>query len=387
MENFYITILYPYRASPMKSFRLKYEDTELYFGCNSVKNLKEYMKGMEHAIIATGSSSARKSGALEDVENIIKECGVKFEVFDKIRPNPTVEIADKLAEMILEKGSDCIIAIGGGSVIDTAKVSSIIALSGGRAGDYLRGKRGKRYLPLFVVNLTHGTGSEVDRYAVLTEGRNKVGISARYPNASFDDPRYLMSLPERQAIYTSVDAFFHAYEAVTGKFTNPFIETLSIECVRLLRENLPRNQDLETKYNLLYASMIAGISLDMGPAHIVHAIEHALSGMNHNLPHGCGLAIIGARSIYWIHRYAKNSQRIIEALTGKRIESASEAEKSFKEFLEKVGFDERLSDYGFGRDDFKEVENMVFGELRYFFRRIGFNFEREMLRDILENSL
>ena len=371
----------------MKNFELRYGGTKLYFGRDIIRNLTRHLGGLRQAIIATGRNSARLSGALDDVEKLLKKAGIDYKIFDRVKPNPTVDVADDLAEMVWRESSDCIIAIGGGSTIDVAKVSSIIALNGGCASDYLRGKEIKRYLPLFVVNLTHGTGSEIDRYAVLTENKSKVGISARYPNVSFDDPRYLSTLPEKQSIYTSIDAFFHAYEAVTAKSTNPFVETLSFESARLIGENLPKNQSLEGKYNLLYASMIAGISLDMSPAHIVHAIEHALSGINPDLPHGCGLAIVGARSIYWIHKHSSNSQRIIEELTGKKVRSAEIAEKAFKEFLEKVGFDEKLSDYGFGKDDFREVERIVFEELNYFLKRIDFDFKKEMLRDILERSL
>ncbi len=370
----------------MKSFELRYGDTKLYFGLNVVEKMRNNLNGVEVVTVATGKNSARLSGALKDVEKILKDLDIEYKIFDKIKANPTVEIADELAEFIWKNGSDCIIAIGGGSVIDTAKVSSCIALSGGSARDYLRGKRAKRFLQLFAVNLTHGTGSEIDRFAVLTDNKEKIGISIRYPNLSFDDPKYTLTLPNEQSIYTTVDAFFHAYEAVTAKTTNPFVETLSFECARIIGENLPKEQKLEEKYKLLYASMIAGIVLDMSPAHVVHAIEHALSGINPKLAHGCGLALIGGRAIYWIHKHCENSEKILKSLTGKDLKSADEAEKAFRDFLKSVGFEERLSDY-LGRDDFRDIEGIVFGPLKYLLNRVKFEFTREMLYDILEKSL
>ena len=371
----------------MKSFDLRYQETRIHFGDRSVEKLKGYIQKMNHVILVTGKNSARLSGAMDDVEKLLKEEDVDLKVYDNIRPNPTTEIADDLADLLREEKPDCVIAIGGGSVIDTAKVASVIAIGGGCAEDYLRGRKIGGYLPLFVVNLTHGTGSEVDRYAVLTSGKIKMGISARYPTASFDDPRYMLSLPVKQSIYTSIDAFFHAYEALTSRHSNPFVRTLSLDSAEIIGENLPKNQDIEAKRNLLYASMIAGISLDMSPAHVVHAIEHALSGINPDLPHGCGLAMVGARSIYWIHRHSEASKEIIQKLTRERIDDAKSAEDIFKRFLEEIGFEERLSDYGFGRDDFREVEKIVFEDLRYLLRRAPFNLTRDMLIDILENSL
>ncbi len=370
----------------MKSFELRYADTKLYFGLNVVEKIRNHLNGVERVTIATGKHSARLSGALKDVETILKDLEIDYEIFDRIRANPTVEIADELAKVVWESGSDCIIAIGGGSVIDTAKVSSVIALSGEKARNYLRGRKAKRSLQLFTVNLTHGTGSEIDRFAVLTDGQEKIGISIRYPDVSFDDPKYTLTLPRNQSIYTTIDAFFHAYEAVTSKSTNPFVETLSFECARIIGENLPKEHKLEEKYKLLYASMIAGIALDMSPAHIVHAIEHALSGINPKLAHGCGLALVGARAIYWIHRHSENSAKILRCLIGKEVKSAEEAERGFRDFLKSVGFDERLSDY-IGKDDFKEIERIVFGSLKYLLNRVNFEFTREMLYDILEKSL
>ncbi len=365
---------------------LRYANTKLYFGLKAVERLRDHLNGFENVVLVTGKHSARLSGALKDVEEVLKDLEVEYKVFDEVVPNPTTEIADELAEIVWRDGYDCVIAIGGGSVIDTAKVSSVIALSGGRARDYLRGKRAKRYLPLIAVNLTHGTGSEIDRFAVLTEGREKIGISIRYPDVSFDDPKYTLTLPSCQAVYTTIDAFFHAYEAVTAKTTNPFVETLSCEVARIIGENLPKDQGLEEKTKLMYASMIAGMALDLSPAHIVHAIEHALSGINPKLPHGCGLALIGARAIYWIHKHCENSAKILRCLTGREVRLAEEAEKAFRDFLMEVGFVERLGDY-VGRDDFKEVERIVFGPLRYLISRVNFEFTREMLHDILENSL
>jgi len=168
----------------LKRFSFKYADTILYFGLNAVENLKNYINGYEHVTIVTGKSSAKLSGALKDVEFILKDFNVSYNVFDKIESNPTVECADELAYEIWENSSDAVIAIGGGSVIDTAKVASVIALSGGSAREYLRKNKVKRALPLYAVNLTHGTGSEIDRFTVLTDGNEKIIISIRYPTAS-----------------------------------------------------------------------------------------------------------------------------------------------------------------------------------------------------------
>lgn len=107
-------------------------------------------------------------------------------------------------------------------------------------------------------------------------------------------------------IYTSLDAFYHAYEAATQREASPFVLMLSTEAIRLVRSWLPRAltspQDLIARYWLLYASMLAGIAIDLAGTSIVHTIEHVLSGLNPQLAHGCGLGIVRPRSAYYIHR-------------------------------------------------------------------------------------
>jgi len=382
----------------LKDFSLVYGGVKLYFGLKSIKKLREYVGDYEEVVIAAGKSSAKVSGALNDVISVLKKYEVNYEVFDKITPNPWAKQADELAEVVWSCGADAVIAIGGGSVIDTAKVSSVIAASGGKAVDYLLRKKKPRYMiPLIAINLTHGTGTEVDRYAVLTieETLEKRGISIRYPNVSFDNPKYLVTLPKNQTVYTSLDAFYHAYEAVTAKtLSSPFIELISLEPIKLIKTWLPkalRNPyNLRARYWLQYASMLAGIAIDASSTHIVHAIEHALSGLNPKLPHGCGLGIIGARSAYYIHKTKpRESALLLKKLNPKikpNAEYANEAEKTVREFQREFGFEESLSNYGFTEKDVDTVVKLLFNGLRYLWDESPLELTANIVRDILEKS-
>lgn len=382
------------------SFTLRYASTKLFFGEGSVGDLARYLGKHSLVAVVTGRSSAKVSGALDDVLGVVKEVGADYFVVSGVPPNPWASSADDVAERVWREGADAVVAVGGGSVIDTAKVAAAIVAGGGRAVDYVTFKRRVRStLPLYAVNLTHGTGSEVDRYAVLTiDGTGeKRGASITYPVVGVDDPRYTVTLPRDHTIYTSLDALYHAYEASTARDrSSPYVTLLSKEAIARIKEWLgiavadPRN--LEARGWLLYASMIAGIAIDASSTHVIHGVEHALSGINPKLPHGAGLAIVGPELIKHTHKACPTkSAEVLRALNPElrpTPDDAVRAAETVQEFQSRVGFNKKLSDYGFSRDDVREVLNLAFGPLKYLWEGVTpFKLSKELVKEVLEKSL
>ena len=382
----------------VKSFSLRYGSTKLYFGIGIIDKLAEHIKSYGNVAIVTGKRSARLSGALDDLMKILGDYGISYKIYDVVTPNPWASQADELAKLFVDGGHDAIVAIGGGSVIDAAKVASVIALSGGKAVDYLyRRIKPAEMLPLYAINLTHGTGTEIDRYAVLTVNGNKEkrGIPIRYNDISIDDPRYTLSLPREQTLYTTLDSFYHSYEAVTSIDSTPFSDQLSMHAISLinkwLERALDRPRDIEARYWLLYASMIAGISIDMSSTHIIHALEHVLSGLNPRLPHGCGLAIIGPHLIKYIHKAVPEASayvlKAIDPLIKPLSEYSNYASKVVIKFQERHGFNKKLSDYGFSENDLDDIIKMLLNGLRYLTESTPFNITENIIREVIIESL
>ncbi len=382
----------------MKSFSLRYGYTKLYFGLNTIDRLARHISKHKNVAIVTGKRSAKVSGALNDLLRLLDGQGVSYSVYDFITPNPWASQADELARQLVDREHDVVIAVGGGSVIDTAKVATVIALSGGCAVDYLYWRlKPDRMLPLYTVNLTHGTGSEIDRYAVLTvdDNREKRGIAIRYPDVSIDDPRYTMTLPRDQTLYTCLDAFYHSYEALTSTYSNPFSSHMGIQAIEYisgwLGKALEKPGDLEARYWLLYASMAAGIAIDISPTHVIHALEHVLSGLNPRLPHGCGLAIIGPYLIKYIHKASPESSakalKPIDPGIKPLSEYSGRAMEAVMRFQEMHGFSERLGDYGFDRSDLDGIIKMLFNGLRYLMDGTPFSVSEDVVRDVFMSSL
>lgn len=381
-------------------FSLRYGKTIVYFGVESAKNLETMVCRYKRVYIVTSRSAARVSKALYDILNILNMCNTTYEIFDEVKPNPMYSAIEQVAEEIKKFNTDVVIAIGGGSVIDSAKIASAIAICGGTVKEYvLENKQICGTKPLIAINLTHGTGSEVNRYAVATidTPRTKFGIASEYfyPLASIDDPKYTLSLPLNQTIYTSLDAFYHVYEAATGKDTSPFVLAVAEEAVKHIVYWLPKvvknPSDIESRYWLLYSSMLAGIAIDNSRAHLIHAIENVISGINTDLPHGAGLAILGPHAIKYIHRavpeYSYRILKYIDPHIKPEKDYAEKASKIVAEFQNIIGFKERLSDYGFKENDIDVITTTVFKYLTYGLKLTPFNVKEDDIRNILLESI
>lgn len=383
--------------SPLKKFRLKYGETRLSFGEGAVQDLEPWIKTVKRVGLITSKTAAEKSGALRDILNLLSKNEVDYAMFSGVPPNPSSTIALSCAEFFRAEGVDAIIAIGGGSVIDVAKVVSLILKNGLSPEQLLEGKKPDKTIPLAAVNLTHGTGSEIDRYAVLTfeERKEKRGFSARYVDLAIDEPRYTLTLPRDQTLYTSLDAFYHAYEAATSSYANSFVLTLAVEASKLIAENIhsliENLYSLELRAKLLYSSMLAGISIDLSMTHLNHALEHSFSGLNPRLPHGEGLAILGPRVVYHVHKRVPEESALILKPIDPTIrpipEDAEKAYRALKEFQSRMGLIRRLSDYGFGRDDIKFVVEYTLKMIRERYKGTPLTVDEELLKDIIADGL
>ena len=225
--------------------------------------------------------------------------------------------------------------------------------------------------PIVAVNTTHGTGTEVDKFAVVSILEKKykpaIGYDVIYPLYSIDDPSLTKTLPPGQTRYTSIDALNHVTESVTTKSTNPYSILLGVEAARLIFKYLPvaleNPENLTARYYLLYASAIAGISFDMGLLHLTHALEHPLSAMKPDLPHGLGLAMLLPSVVKHVYPVkpeplAEMYRPIAPQIKGIPGEAEYVARK-IEEWLYAIGIKEKLSDVGFSEDDINELTRLA----------------------------
>lgn len=286
--------------------------TNVWFGCGAIEKMNDIceemkQRGWKKCLVVTGKSSYEKCGAWEPVKKAFETHEIQYKLFNKILPNPLVEHVNEAVKLGLDFGVDFIVAIGGGSPIDSAKaIATLLKYPNNDCYDLYKGKKNFpdpkfiQALPVIAINTTHGTGTEADRYSVISfpEKLEKLGSGHEnvYPMYSIDDPNLLKSLPLKQTIYTAVDALNHANECATSKIRSPYSILLAKETIRLVLKYLPivikNPEDKEGRYYLHYASMIAGTGIDNSGCHITHQLEHVLSSVQHSLAHGLGLAML-----------------------------------------------------------------------------------------------
>ena len=353
--------------------------TLVYFGVGAIAKISDICKdlktrGITKLIVMTGRGAYKKTGAWDYVTKAFAENGIEYVHYDKVTPNPNTHHVNEAAKMAADFGAQAMLAIGGGSAIDAGKSVAILMKNPGKTAEELYEFKfaPTEAAPIIAINLTHGTGSEANRFAVVSiEEKNfkpAIAYDCIYPLYSIDDPALMTGLSENQTRYVSIDAVNHVVEASTTKVTSPYAIDLALSVVKLVSEYLPvalkDPTNLEARYFLAYAALIAGISFDNGMLHYTHALEHPLSGVNPNLTHGLGLAMLLPAVIKNIYAakpatLADVLAPIVPGLTG----CACEAEKAalgVEKWLFSVGATHKLEDEGFKAADVDKLVDLAF---------------------------
>ena len=251
--------------------------------------------GAKNPLIIT-DKGVRANGLLTPIESAFTEADAKIAaIFDNVPPDSSLQTVRDVAKMYRDNGCDAILAIGGGSVIDTAKATNILVSEG---GDDLLKYSGAHNLPkplkpFFVIPTTSGTGSEVTMVAVVsdTEKNVKLPFASYYlmPHAAILDPRMTQTLPPHLTAMTAMDALTHAVEAYTCLAANPISDAYATGAIKKVSQNLFKvlesPEDAQGRLELAQASTMAGIAFSNSMVGVVHSLGHALGAVAH-LPHG-----------------------------------------------------------------------------------------------------
>lgn len=269
--------------------------TRVFFGARCLEaNASSLSRLGRKALIVTGQGgSARRNGALEDIEKALSGLGISSQLFDRVEANPSIDNVRAGARAARDAGADFIVAAGGGSPMDAAKAIAILACNS-FSDEELFHVVAERVLPLAAVPTTSGTGSEVTPYSILTwpaiENKRSIFNPAIYPAVAFLDPDYTSTLPRKITVDTAVDAYSHALESCLSRKASPFSEMLALEALsilgpelrQLLSEELPGAASRE---QLLYGSMLAGLAISITGTNIPHALGYAFT-YRKDIPHG-----------------------------------------------------------------------------------------------------
>ena len=381
-----------------------YLPTRIVFGVGAIEKLSKLVTNLgKKTMIVTGRKSTKVTGLLDRVKAMLEKVGIEVLVFDKVQPNPISDHVDEAAKIAIEQNVEFIIGLGGGSAIDSAKAIAIAAAMKDSFWNYTNAggnKKPDRALPVIAIPTTHGTGTEADPFAVITNPRTKekvgIGYDVIFPKVSIVDPSLMTTLPKDQTAYTSMDAFYHSLEAFLNIDANPYSDLLAIDSMKRIVSFLMRayvnGEDIEARTNLAWASTEAGITETLTGVIANHAIEHGLSGFNEQLPHGLGLCITGPYLLEYMFEECKERLAVLT----KHVFNIDEfsVNKAARLFIEKLyefqdlfNLNEKLSKFGFKEQDLPEIAKVAYRIMKGVVVKSPKKLEEKDLVEIMKKAL
>ena len=274
-----------------------------YHGAGAVREIPGEVKsrGFKKALICCGPTLI-KHGVIAHVTDILDEAGLEYAIYSEIKPNPTIENVVEGVAAFKAAGADYLIAIGGGSPMDTSKAIGII-INNPEFAD-VRSLEGvadtkKPCVPIIAIPTTAGTAAEVTINYVITDVERKRKFVCVDPHdmpiIAVVDPEMMSSMPKGLTASTGMDALTHAIEAALSKNASPITDKDAYWAMTAIVQNLPRavanGKDEEARTMMAYAENVAGMAFSNAGLGMVHAMAHALGG-HYNLPHGVCNAVL-----------------------------------------------------------------------------------------------
>ena len=340
-----------------------------FFGIDCINWLDEEIKNRHYkkGFIITDNGLI-ECGLYQKVSEVLVKNKVPSVMFSDVTPEPTVRDVKNALNEFKRSNADFILAIGGGSPIDTAKAVSVIATNP-KYSDVISLQGNKEDLfesvPLYVVPTTAGSAAEVSRSFVITDEVSKRKIicfnDKVLPIATFMDSALLTTMPDIVTLSSGFDALTHAIESLLSKNANTFTKTLAREAIKLAAKNLPicydEPENLEAREAMAYAEYMAGLAYSNSGLGIAHSIAHAVNG-KFSIQHGIVLSMV-LPTVLKYNMYSKSLpeyKTIAEAfgvdtkgLNAEQI--ARQAIKELDKFKNDFNIPKKLSDYGVKEED------------------------------------
>lgn len=348
-----------------------FNPTRVLFGAGELNNLhKQAMPGKKAMVVISNGKSTRENGTLDRTLEQLRMAGVETALFDKVEANPLKSTVEAGAKFAKDNGCDFVVALGGGSVMDAAKIMAMYALQPGELWDYVAGSTGKMQplvnptLPVIAITTTAGTGSEVDQWGVVTnpETNEKIGcggMDSLFPVLAVVDPELMLTVPPKFTAYQGFDALFHSVEGYISIVSSLMSDMVQLAAIENIGKYLPRavknGDDLEARENVAFANTMSGYSMVVGSCTSEHSMEHAMSAYHQHLPHGAGLIMISKE--YYTHFINKHCcderfVRMAQALGKTDAKEPMDFITALVDLQKACGVaDLKMSDYGIQKDE------------------------------------
>jgi alcohol dehydrogenase class IV len=241
-----------------------------------------------------------KNGQVEKVTSILKECGMDYAIYDGVNTEPTDVYVCEGLEILKKEKCDSVIAIGGGSPIDTGKAIALMATNPGQISDY-EGRNLKipfEKLPMIAISTTAGTGSEISNVSVILDTKRMTKMVLKNekirPNISVCDADFTVTMPPSVTASCGFDALAHAVEGYLSKMEQPLTDMIGLHAIELIFNNIEQawenGQNITARNNMMLGQLMAGMTFSNASTASIHAMARPL-GAHFHVPHGISVAM------------------------------------------------------------------------------------------------
>jgi len=324
------------------------------FGMNTVRQVGPEAKkfGAGRVLIVTGPA-VQAAGILEQVASALKSESIEVEVNvqDRDTPEPATEIVEDTAAIAKAGKFDLIVGLGGGSILDVAKMASALMTNPGKTKDYFgKEKVPRRGKPTIMIPTTAGTGAEMTKHAIFLDRevnvKKAVASSNLLPDVALIDPMLTVSCPPHVTASAGLDALLHAAEPFVSKNANFVTDTIALEAIPLLARWLgpafADGGDLEARYYMSLGAMMSGMVLNNAGTSLVHALSYPIGGEYHS-PHGVTLSALLPACFEYILVARQAKLALLAEALGEAVDGLSEREaaglapQAIRDLLKSVG--------------------------------------------------
>ncbi len=335
----------------------KFAIPEIIFGRGSISRAGQCaLRHGAKKVFLVSDSGIEQAGWVQRLMDILEAEGIDWIYYPRVTPNPRDFEVEQGAEFYLKNGADVIMAIGGGSAMDTAKGIAIIASNGGKIRDYEGANRVQRPLPpMIFLTTTAGSGSDISQFCIITDVKRAVKMSiitrSQVPNIAIIDPLILRTKSKKLIIESAIDALAHAIEAYLSRIASPFTMPQSLKAIDLIYRNLThavQTGSLDSLEKLSIASINASMAFSNAGLGAEHALAHSLGGqfdMSHGVVHPILLTTVMRYNLdSSLSRMADIGRVILDRKLGSDRETALLGIEKLEEFFASFDVSLKLSD-------------------------------------------
>ncbi len=336
-------------------------------GENALKNAVNEFTAMGRKALIVTDSVMEKLGNLNKVETVLKESGISYSTYAKVNSEPTDVIVLDGVEQFKKDKCDFLVALGGGSPIDTMKAIGMILSGGGTPVDYFNKVVTGKLPSMAAIPTTAGTGSEATQFTIITDTKSNVKMLLKgpslMPNLAVIDPQFTMTAPRKVTSSTGLDALCHAVESFTSRKAQPLSDTFALSAVKKIFKYLPicfnEGNNVEARKQMSIAALEAGIAFNNSSVTIIHGMSRPIGALFH-VPHGLSNAMLLKECLSFVldgayERFAVLGRAINAA---DEYDTDEEASKKFLSAVEKICTEleiPTLKEFGVDKSEFLKV--------------------------------